>query len=97
VPFLLCGSSYADLIDLDRMPPDQGLANKKSAGVKGKRVRLTYLLATNADGSEKLPPLIIGKAKRPQAFGNKTGEQLGFHYQYNTKAWMTAVLYQEWL
>jgi len=79
------------------MPPDRGLANKKSAGVKGKRVCLTYLLATNADGSEKLPPLIIGKAKRPQAFGNKTGEQLGFHYWYNTKAWMTAVLYQEWL
>jgi len=47
------------------MPPDQGLADKKSSGVKGRKVRLTYAFTSNADGSEKLPPLIIGKAKKP--------------------------------
>lgn len=82
---------------MDRMPPDRGLADKKSSGVKGKKVRLTYLLTSNADGSEKLPPLIIGKAKKPRAFQNKTGAQLGFNYRNNAKAWMTANLYQEWL
>jgi hypothetical protein len=80
-----------------RMPPDRGLANKKSSGVKGTKVRLTYLLTSNADGSEKLPPLIIGKAKKPRAFQNKTGAQLGFQYQNNAKAWMTANIYREWL
>jgi hypothetical protein len=79
------------------MPPDQGLADKNSSGVKGSKVQLTYLLTSNADGSEKLPPLIIGKAKKPRAFQNKTGAQLGFHYKNNVKAWMTADLYQEWL
>ena len=79
------------------MPPDRGLADKKSLGVKGRKVRLTYAFTSNADGSEKLPAMIIGKAKKPRAFQNKTGAQLGFYYRNNAKAWMTAVLYQEWL
>lgn len=79
------------------MPPDQGLANKKSSGVKGRKVRLTYVLTSNADGSEKLPPLIIGKAKKPRAFRNQMGAQLGFYYRNNAKAWMTTTLYQEWI
>jgi DDE superfamily endonuclease len=40
---------------------------------------------------------VIGKAARPRAFNKKTGEQLGFHYQNNAKAWMTAYLYQDWI
>ena len=82
---------------MDRLPPDRGLANKKTFGVKGSKVRLTYLFASNADGSEKRPPLIIGKAKKPRAFQNNTGAQLGFHYRHNAKAWMTVDIYQEWL
>jgi len=79
------------------MPPDRGLANKQNSGVKGKKNRLTYLFTTNADGSRKLPPLIIGKSQKPRAFKGKTGTQLGFNYRSNAKAWMTATLYQEWL
>lgn len=78
-------------------PPDRGLADKRNPGVKGKKVRLTYAFAANADGSEKLPAFVIGKAKKPRAFRNKTGSQLGFYYRNNAKAWMTASLYQEWL
>ncbi|KIK76026.1 hypothetical protein PAXRUDRAFT_18499 [Paxillus rubicundulus Ve08.2h10] len=79
------------------MPPDCGLADKQHAGLKGKKVQLTYLFTANADGSKKLPPLIIGKAYKPCAFKNKTGEQLGFIYWNNAKAWMMAMIYQEWL
>jgi len=79
------------------MPPDQGLADKRCLGVKGKKVRLTYAFTSNVSGSEKLPPVVIGKAKKPRAFGNKTGPQLGFYYQNNAKAWMTSALYQEWI
>ena len=79
------------------MPPDHGLADKQNSGVKGKKLRLTYLLTANADGSKKLPPFIIGKAHKPRAFKNKTGTELGFQYWNNMKAWMTATLYQEWL
>jgi hypothetical protein len=83
--------------DSNRMPPDQGLADTRNPGIKGSKVRLTYALTSNATGSEKLAPIIIGKAYKPWAFGNKTGTQLGFYYRNNAKAWMTSSLYQEWL
>ncbi|KIK95656.1 hypothetical protein PAXRUDRAFT_140193 [Paxillus rubicundulus Ve08.2h10] len=79
------------------MPPDCGLSNKLTTGVKGKKHQLTYLFVTNADVSKKLALLIIGKAQKPCAFKNKTGTQLGFYYRNITKAWMTSIIYQEWL
>ena len=51
----------------------------------------------NADGSEKLPPFFIGHAKKPRCFERKTAERLGFLYRNNKKAWMTGILFQEWL
>ena len=90
--------SYAFRLSLiNSLPLDHGLANQKNNGVKGSKVRLTYVFATNADSSEKRPLLIIGKAHKPQCFKNKTGEMLGFLYRNNAKAWMTSELYQEWL
>ena len=80
-----------------RMPLDRGLMDKPSSGLKGNKKRLTYAFTANADGSEKLPAFIIGKAARPRAFNKKTGKQLGFYYRNNAKAWMTSVLYQEFL
>lgn len=85
------------MLNLYRLPPDRGLVDKKGPGVKGQKSRLTYAFTTNADGSEKLEPFIIGKAHKPRAFGKKTGSQLGFYYRNNAKAWMTSELYQEWL
>jgi hypothetical protein len=88
---------YSQDMSLIRLPPDRGLANAKRSGVRGKKVQLTYAFTSNADGSEKLPPLIIGKAQKPHAFKNKTGTQLGFYYCNNAKAWITMKIYQEWL
>ena len=79
------------------MAPDRGLTDREQSGVKCKKNRLTYAFTSNADGSEKLPPIIIGKAAKPRAFNRKTGQQLGFYYRNNAKAWMTAYLYQEWI
>ncbi|KAF8231187.1 CENP-B protein [Tricholoma matsutake] len=71
--------------------------NKLTSQVKENKKHLTYAFTTNADGSEKLPPLVMGKAARPCAFQKKTGAQLGFYYQNNAKAWMTTPQYQEWI
>jgi hypothetical protein len=79
------------------MPPDRGLSDKKHAGVKGNKVRLTFALTSNADGSVKKEAFIIGKAQKPRAFCGKSGKQLGFYYRNNAKAWMTGVLYGEWI
>ena len=56
-----------------------------------------YVFTTNADGSEKLPAFVIGKAAWPHTFNKKTAAQLGFYYRHNAKAWMTAQLYQDWI
>jgi hypothetical protein len=80
-----------------RMTHNQCLSDHKQAGVKGKNTRLMYAFTSNTNGSEKLQPFIIGKAAQPQAFKEKTGEQLGFYYQNNAKAWMTTYFYQEWI
>ena len=53
---------------------------------------MTYMLTSNAAGSEKLPLFIIGKAAKPHAFNKKTGAHLGFYYANNAKAQMTASL-----
>ena len=84
-------------MNFNSMPPDRGLTNKRHPGVKGKKVRLTFALTTNVDGSKKLEPVIIGKAHKLRAFKNKSGAQLGFYYQNNAKVWMTTDLYWEWL
>ncbi|GLB34609.1 putative DDE superfamily endonuclease [Lyophyllum shimeji] len=97
------GYRLKDIFNMDEtglfyaMPPDRGLMDKPTSGVKGNKKRLTYALTANADGSEKLVPFIIGKAAKPRAFQKQTGAQLGFYYRNNVKAWMTAKLYQEWL
>ena len=79
------------------MTPDRGLSNSKRSGVKGKKQRLTYAFTTNANGTDKRPAFIIGKAERPQSFQKKTGHELGFLYRNNAKAWMTSHLYQDWI
>jgi hypothetical protein len=89
--------SESDTHITGRMAPDRGLTDRDQSEVKGKRNRLTYAFTSNADGSEKLPPFVIGKAAKPRAFNRKTGQQLGFYYRNNVKAWMTAHLYQEWI
>ena len=79
------------------MAPDRGLSDRKQSGVKAQKARLTYAFTSNANGSEKLPPFVIGKAACPRAFNKKTGAQLGFYYRSNAKAWMTSHLYQDWI
>jgi hypothetical protein len=52
-------------------------------------------IGCNADGSEKLPIVFIGKSAKPRCFKKKTPEQLGFYYRNNKTAWMTMVIFEE--
>lgn len=69
----------------------------KQSGKKKSKFRITLGFTCNADGSEKLPPLYIGKYKRPRCFGRQTPEQQGFYYRFNKKAWMTSVIFDEYV
>eukprot|EP00171_Calliarthron_tuberculosum_P003120 IDg3120t1 len=64
---------------------------------KKQKARMTFLACANADGSGKFPMMIIGRARRPRCFQKKTGQDLGFDYWHNSKAWMTSVLFYGWL
>ena len=44
-----------------------------------------------------MPLMIIGNAHRPRAFKKKTGQELGFDYWSNKKAWMNTSLFFDWL
>ena len=78
-----------------RTPPDCGLATKRSSGKKMDKFHISLLFACNANGSEKLPVLYIGKSKKPICFGRQSLNQHGFYYQNNKKAWMTSCIFEE--
>lgn len=57
--------------------------------------RLTVFLCSNMDGSDKRPPLVIGKSDRPKCFrGTKC---IPVKYVPHPKAWMTPLLFCNWL
>lgn len=58
---------------------------------------ISIALCANADGSHKLKPLAIGKYAKPRCFKHINLGNLQVIYRNNTKAWMLATLFQEWL
>jgi len=68
---------------------------KQMSGKKKEKFHLTIRFACNADGSERLPPIYIRKAKKPRCFKKEGPNQHGFYYQNNKTVWMTAELFEE--
>ncbi|QRV79154.1 tigger transposable element-derived protein 4 [Ceratobasidium sp. AG-Ba] len=80
-----------------RLPPTTGLAFEQMSGIKADKIRLTYLLGANMDGSEKLKPLVIGRARRPRCFDRVEASDLGFYYFWNSTAWMVQSIWHNFL
>nr|CAB3238194.1 dihydrolipoyl dehydrogenase, mitochondrial [Phallusia mammillata] len=71
------------------------IVNEKLSGDQKCMERLTVLLATNMDGSDKQELLVIGKTMESQCF---TGiKKLPIKYRSNSSAWVTPAIFQEWL
>ncbi|KAE8898636.1 hypothetical protein PF005_g16096 [Phytophthora fragariae] len=79
------------------MPPARSIGSKNMRGVKEHKTRITLSLTANADGSDALPILYIGKSKKPRCLGKKPPEQHGFQYRSNKMAWMTGDVFRDWL
>jgi len=73
------------------------LATRQLSGKKKEKFRITVGLACNADGTEKLEPIFIGKSSKPRCFKKYTPDQCGFYYRNNKKAWMTSSLFEEYV
>ncbi|KAE8218144.1 hypothetical protein CF319_g7920 [Tilletia indica] len=103
---LLDGWERKNIFNMDetasfyRLVPDRCLmqAYSSKSGVKIDKTRITIALCANADGSEQMEPIIIGRAAKPRCFNKHTAAQLGFRYYWNNKtAWMTGGIFTEWI
>nr|CCA27075.1 hypothetical protein TRIADDRAFT_5525 [Albugo laibachii Nc14] len=74
--------------------PDKTIARRPVEVSKKIQTRVTVALTCNADGLDKCEPFIIGYANKYRCFQKKSGDQLGFYYRSNLKAWMNSVLFQ---
>ncbi|XP_064468650.1 tigger transposable element-derived protein 6-like [Ornithodoros turicata] len=68
---------------------------ERDAGGKHSKVRVTVLLCCNMDGSDRQKLFVIGKSAKPRDF--RSLYSLPVRYRSNSKAWMTKVLFAEWL
>jgi hypothetical protein len=95
--------SWGDIYNMDetglffRMQADHSLANKLLEGRKQEKERLTVVVCANGDGSHKLPLYVIGKHWDPRCFKGINRSTLGVEYRANGKAWMTAIIFVEWI
>ena len=95
--------ALSDVYNLDetglffRMLPDRSLTAKDNVhGVKKPKDRISVMLCCNADGSDKLRPLVIGKNLKPRCFKH-FNPQLYCDYYANNKAWMVYGILQDFL
>ncbi|XP_065673493.1 tigger transposable element-derived protein 1-like [Hydra vulgaris] len=70
----------------------------KLPGKKIMKDRLTLLLCGNATGLCKIKPLLVYKSETPRAFGkNFDKSTLLVFWRSNKKAWVTRVVFKDWL
>lgn len=62
---------------------------------KKSEVRVMVPYCCNATGTEKLPPLVVGRFQKPRCIKNVV--LLPCKYTANKRAWMTRELFTEWL
>jgi len=77
------------------MPLNQTLSTHPIASQKKDKTRITVFLSTNATGTNKLTPWVIGNAKYPRPFSRINLERLPVHYRANPKAWMNSSIFEE--
>ncbi|XP_058828455.1 jerky protein homolog-like [Topomyia yanbarensis] len=63
-------------------------------GRKVNKERVTFMPCSNADGSFKLPLMLIGKSKKPRVLKNV--HELPVYYVSSKNAWMTRALFKDW-
>ena len=71
-------------------------AEADARGSKRSKVRVTLALCANMDGSIKIKPLFIGKAKSPRPFRRIVPARYVW-YGHSTNAWMTTPLFNRFL
>ena len=83
-----------------KLEPNRTLATMRLSGKKKQKDRITVALTANATGTICLPPLIINQYLKPRAFTSRNihnPENLGIKWAANKKAWMTTVIFEQFI
>jgi len=75
----------------------RGLATTSIPGVKKDKSRVSIILCSNATGTERLPPWVIGKAKQPRALRGVNISAIGCVWRASTRGWVNQSIIAEWL
>lgn len=85
--------------------PTRSICKTPLGGSKKSKNRLTIGLLTNADGSYKGHPIVIGKNKSPRGYKIRkdllrrmtVGNDTYVEYYYNPSAWMNAKIFEQYM
>ncbi|XP_033106035.1 tigger transposable element-derived protein 4-like [Anneissia japonica] len=79
-----------------KMLPEEsfGFLGQRHSVASQPKTRMTILVCTNMDGSDKVPLFVIGNIKEPRSFREL---ELPVYYKANSKASMTKDLFEAWL
>ena len=82
-----------------RATPDGSLcyAYQQLSGSMKAMDRVTILCCANMSGNDKVKLLVIGKSKKPRCFKGIDVDTLPVSYRVNKNAWMTNLLFEEWI
>src|SRR5438046_727909 len=81
---------------LYNLAPNKTIARHQIEGSKKDKTRLTLALTCNATSTDQVPLLILGYAEKPRCFNKKSGQEHGFFYLSNKKAWITKDFFQKY-
>lgn len=96
----ICQFHPADVYNMDgtalyyKAVPRTYVCLLRAPALKQNKARVTMVAATDADGSDKLPLVILSKAENPRWLAEKPE---GVDYVGTAKGWMNATTYQTWL
>lgn len=92
------GLVYQLLPNVSYLSPEEN--RKEVRGIKAMKAknRITFTMCTNADGSHILDCMVIGKAKKPNAFAlSETSDKLESLYRSQKNSWMDGKLFSYYL
>ncbi|CEG49924.1 ars binding protein 1 [Plasmopara halstedii] len=81
------------------MPPEKPIGRGRVARRENCGERLTIVFTINADASDRMEPMFIGASKLPELTEELNVEEsrAQFYYQNNKRAWMTPVMFQDYV
>jgi len=92
-PRVLAANDREDVFNIDETGLFYRIGSNATPATSSVKDRITVALTANSTGSVKIKPFVTAKVARPRCIGNTYYPD----YSIGLKAWMTSVLFQDWL